>query len=461
MTSSTTPTAPRKLTRARKLLLAAAIVLVVVIGGAVAAYWYERPMLLTGTGYAAHNACALHEIAGRDDASDDLPPNPLVPVLRSEITDDGTAAKASILGVLAPQKAWANPGYGCTVADKPPTGLPSPTTVSAANNPYTSLPLTTSTDDAVTAALADGFGDDLAADDRADLGTRGVVVLQDGKLVAERYADGFSATTPQLGWSMTKSVTNLLVGRLVEQGKVGLDDDHLRPEWTDDRADITIRELMQMTSGLSWDETYDLGTPITQMLYGEPDMAGYVASQKLAHTPGSYLQYSSGSTTLLCSVVTQDDGGADAPRREVFAPLGLSSATLEVDGVGTPVCGSYMWATPRDWATVGELALQDGVWDGTKLLPTGWMAQSTQAVDTTVEEGSDGYASGWWSNTRADGSVIDDRLPADTYYADGHDGQYVIVVPSQKLVVARLGFTPTRDDDRVMTMTSELVDALG
>ncbi|GMA25471.1 hydrolase [Luteimicrobium album] len=448
------------MTRKRKFLLAGLVLVVVVGGGAVGAYWYERPMLLTGTGYAAHNACALHAIADRDDAKDDLPPNPLVPVLRTSITDDGTAAKASILGVLAPQKAWATPGYGCTVASRRPMGLPSPTVVPAANNPYAALPLTISTDAAVTKALADGFGDDLGADDKADLGTRGVVVLKDGKLVAERYADGFGITTPQLGWSMTKSVTNLMVGRLVQQGKVSLDDDHLRPEWTDGRADITIRELMQMTSGLSWDETYDLGTPITQMLYREPDMAGYVASRSLAQTPGSYLQYSSGSTTLLCSIVTKDDGGADALRREVFAPLGLSSAVLEVDGVGTPVCGSYMWATPRDWASVGELALQDGVWNGTRLLPAAWMAQSTKAVDTKVEPGSDGYASGWWSNTRADGSVIDSRLPTDTFYADGHDGQYVVVVPSQHLVVARLGFTPTRDDDRVMTMTSELVDAL-
>lgn len=160
---------------------------------------------------------------------------------------------------------------------------------------------------------------------------------------------------------MSKSVTNLLTGMLVRQGEVSLDDDRLRPEWDDERADISIDHLLRMTSGLAWDETYDLGTPITQMLYAEPDMGDYVASQPAAHEPGTYQQYSSGSTTLLCAILNEKTGtGADLPRRELFAPLGLSSAVLEPDAAGTPVCSSYMWATPRDWAAVGQLALQEG-----------------------------------------------------------------------------------------------------
>ncbi|WP_062298858.1 serine hydrolase domain-containing protein [Demequina maris] len=443
--------------RIRTILLAGAATVAV---GITAAYWYERPLLVTGTGYAAHNACALEAIAGRDDAADDLPPNPLVPVMRTEVASDGSGASAGVFGVLAGQDAWATVGYGCTLASERPTGLPEPTAVTADANPYAASPLVTSDDAAVADALAYGFGDDLGEEERAALGTRGVVVLKDGALVAERYADGFGPETPQLGWSMTKSVTNLLVGRLVEQGEVSLDDDHLVDAWTDERSAITIRQLMQMTSGLEWDETYDLGTPITRMLYLEPDMGAYVASQELAHSPGSYLQYSSGSTTLLCDVVTDGRGGADLPRRELFAPLGLGSAVLEADASGTPVCGSYMWATPREWASVGQFVLQDGVWDGERLLPEGWMAASTVAVDTEIEPGSDGYASGWWSNTRADGSVIDEELPADTYFASGHDGQKVVVVPSEGVVIARLGFTPEADDNRIVAMAGALVDAV-
>ncbi|WP_062529583.1 serine hydrolase domain-containing protein [Demequina rhizosphaerae] len=443
--------------RIRTIVLAAAATVAV---GVTAAYWYERPLLVTGTGYAAHNACALEAIAGRDDAAADLPPNPLVPVMRTSVASDGSAASAGILGALANQEAFATDGYGCTLAAEPPVGLPAPTVVTADANPYAALPLATSDDAAVTSALAHGFGDDLGAEERDALGTRGVVVLKDGALVAERYADGFGPETPQLGWSMTKSVTNLLVGRLVEQGEVSLDDDHLVPSWTDERSAITVRQLMQMTSGLDWDETYDLGTPITRMLYLEPDMGAYVASQELAHAPGAYLQYSSGSTTLLCDVVTEGRGGADLPRRELFAPLGLASAVLEPDASGTPVCGSYMWATPREWASIGQFVLQDGVWDGERLLPEGWMASSTLPVDTEVEPGSDGYASGWWANTRADGSVIDEELPADTYFASGHDGQKIVVVPSEGVVIARLGFTPAADDNRIVSMAAEVVAAL-
>ncbi|MGO4257427.1 serine hydrolase domain-containing protein [Marmoricola sp. RAF53] len=445
------------MSRARKILLVVlALVLVVLVGG----YWYERPLLLTGTGYAAHNACALHTIADRGSPEDDLPPNPLVPLLRTRLVDKDTAAQSTILGVLAKQKAWATPGFGCTLAGSRPDGFPAATPVTAAGNPYSTAPAPDAVAPAVSAALDKAFGQDLPAADRKDLGTRGVVVLQDGKLVAERYADGFSATTPQLGWSMTKSVTNLLVGRLVQQGEVHLDDDHLRPEWTDQRSLITIRQLMQMTSGLSWDETYALGTPITRMLYLEHDMGSYVASQKLSHAPGTYLQYSSGSTTLLCAIVTKGRGEADLPRREVFAPLGLASAVLEPDATGTPVCSSYLWATPRDWAAVGQFALQDGVWNGTRLLPANWMAESTKAVDVRIEKDADGYASGWWSNQRPDGTVVEKGLPGDAYFAEGHDGQWLIVVPSAKLVVARLGFTPEREDDRAVALAADLIAAL-
>ncbi len=415
------------------------LVLVAVVGG----YWYERPLLLTGTGYAAHNACAVEEIAGRTDPEDDLPPNPLVPVLRTKDTDDG-GTKGMLVGGLAAQRAYYTEGYGCTLADAAPE-LPAPTTVDPADNPF-AVAAGPAADPAIDTAIATAFGDDLSADDRADLGTRAVVVVKDGQLVAERYADGFGADTPQLGWSMTKSVTNLLVGRLVQEGVVSLDDAQLRPEWTDGRAEITIEQLMQMTSGLAWDETYALGTPITRMLYLEPDMGGYVASQPAAHDPGAYQQYSSGSTTLLCDILlSRTDAGADLLRQELFAPLGLSSFVVEPDAAGTPVCSSYGWATPRDWAALGQFALQDGEWGGDQLLPEGWMTSSTTAVDVETED--EGYAAGWWANRLPDGSLVHPQLPEDAYFAQGHDGQWIAVVPSADLVVVRMGFSPTIEDD--------------
>jgi CubicO group peptidase (beta-lactamase class C family) len=438
----------------RRTLLALAGVLVLLL---VAGYWWQRPLLLTGTGYAAHNGCALSAIARRGDPETDLPPNPLVPVLRSAA--DAGSTTSSVLGVLSAQTAWATDGFGCTLADARPA-LPRPTPVDPGANPYTAA-APADPSPGVREALDAAFGAELPAADRADLGTRAVVVLKDGRLVAERYGAGFGPGTPQLGWSMTKSVTDLLVGRLVQEGRVSLDDDHLRPEWSGDaRAGITVRQLLQMTSGLEWDETYALDTPITRMLYIEHDMGAYVASQRLAHDPGTYLQYSSGSTTLLCAVLAERTGlGANLPRDLLFAPLGLTSAVLEPDAAGTPVCSSYMWATPRDWAAVGQFALDDGVWNGRRLLPAGWVAESTKAVDVHGVESAP-YASGWWPNRAPDGSLVESGLPADAYFAEGHDGQWTVVVPSERLVLVRLGFTPTRADSRALSTAARMVELL-
>ncbi len=433
------------------------VVVVVLVLAGVAGYWYERPLLLTGTGYAAHNACALEHISGRSHPQDDLPPNPLVPYLRT--SSEGSATKATLLGVLAAQKAWYVPGHGCVLADERPD-LARATPVSARGNSYADARAPRPAAK-VRAALATAFGDDLSSAARTKLGTRAVVVLHDGKLVAERYASGFDKTTPQLGWSMSKSVTNLVVGRLVQQGEVSLDDAKLRKEWTDGRRAITVRNLLQMTAGLEWDETYDLGTPITRMLYLEPDMGSYVASQPLAHRPGTWQQYSSGSTTLLCSVLADRTGlGANLVRDTLFAPLGLGSAVIEPDAAGTPVCSSYLWATPRDWAAVGQFALDGGRWRGRRLLPRNWMSFSTKAVDVRTD--SPGYAAGWWSNRDKDGKRVHRELGKDAYFAEGHDGQWIVVVPSARLVVVRLGFSPEVEveDEGVPRLARQLIRAL-
>jgi len=439
------------LTRRRVLLGLLLLVVVAVAGG----YWYERPLLLTATGYAAHNACAVDHLAGRSDPEADLPANPLVPVLRTAEGDDATT-KGSILGVLAAQRAVFTEGFGCSLADARPE-LPAAVEIAGDANPFADAPVPLMSAE-VEAAVAEAFGDGLDPSAEAELGTRAVVAVRGGELVAERYADGFDAQTPQLGWSMSKSLTNLLVGRLVAEGRIALDDDHLRPEWTDQRSEITVDQLMRMTSGLEWDETYDLGTAITRMLYLEPDMADFVASQPLAHDPGTYQQYSSGSTTLLCDILLERTGSdANLPRSDVFAPLGMSSAVLEPDASGTPVCSSYLWATPRDWAALGQLALQDGEWAGEQLLPAGWMAQSTTALDVQTED--PGYGSGWWVNQLPGGTLAHPELPADAYFAQGHDGQWIVVVPSAELVVVRLGFSPEVDDEGVIALAAQVIAA--
>ncbi|QWC84350.1 beta-lactamase family protein [Nocardioidaceae bacterium] len=441
-------------------LIAVGLLVVVLVGG----YWYARPLLLTGTGYAAHNACALQFLADRDDPERDLPDNPLIPVLRTSV--DETGATASVLGVLAGQRATYTDGLGCTLGEEDELDLPAAAEV-VEGNPFRTATASVPSDE-VDVALGRAFGDDLSDAAAQELGTRAVLVLQGGELVAERYGDGYDESTPQLGWSLTKSLTNLLTGRLVLADQVREDSAGLSDSWTggDRRADITIRQLEQMTSGLRWDETYSLGTPITRMLYLEDDMADYVSRQGDEFAPGTHLEYSSGSTTFLCRALADATGrtgsaAATLMTEELFAPLGTASMLVEPDGAGTPVCSSYGWGVPRDWIAFGQLALDDGVWQGTRLLPEGWVESSTTAVELAdpAENEDPGYAAGWWANERPDGTLVHEELPVDTFFGLGHDGQWLVVVPSEELVVLRMGFSPTPGDEGVPRLTADLIEA--
>ena len=428
------------------------IVLLVVgaVGAAlVGAGTYARPLLETGTGYAAHNACAVALVAGRgeDAADDDLPPNPLVPLLRTSVDESAGSARSSVLGLFG-QTAWYAEGLGCVLAPERP-GLEAPAAVAGDAWPEVAL------DGRLDAAVDRAFA--------APLGTRGVVVLADGRLVAERYADGFDETTRQLGWSMGKSVTSAMVGRLVADGELALDEADLRPQWrADGRRDITVEDLLRMRSGLAWDETYGLGTPVTEMLYASGDMGAYAAAQPLEQPPGTVQEYSSGSTNVLCDVLQERTGlGTGLARELVLEPLGMSSAVLEPDADGGLVCSSYLWATPRDWARFGQWWLQEGEWEGRRLLDPAFVRWSTTPLELDGED--EGHAAHWWVNRRPDGTVRDPRMPADAFWAAGHDGQRVVVVPSAGVVVVRTGFDPARDGDElgVEELVAEVVEALG
>lgn len=433
------------------------LVLAVAFIAVLSAYLYIRPLLRTGTGYAAHNLCAVTEIAGRTDAQRDLPSNPLVPFL-AQYKSAGYSY-VNVLGLLAGQTAYYTEGLGCTISPRRPDFDP-PEQVGNARLLREDPQL----DPALDEALGRAFGDHLPDGEAEALGTRGIVVVRDGMIVGERYAEDFTASTPQLGWSMTKSVANLLVGRGVQQGVIAVDDAALVPEWVDQRGEITVDQLMRMTSGLEWNEDYDLGTPITNMLFDAGDMAGYVAQLPSAHAPGSFQQYSSGSTNLLCSVLNERlEAGPHMPREQLFAPLGLASAVLEPDASGTPVCSSYLWATPRDWARIGQFVLDDGVVAGERLLPEGWVEESTTVRPLDAEDPGEyadegaGYAASWWTNLRGDGTLAHESLPADAFWAQGHDGQRMYVVPSADVVVVRMGFTPVARDLELLQLVEAAV----
>jgi CubicO group peptidase (beta-lactamase class C family) len=431
-------------------LVVAGSLAAVVLGGVL----YARPLLETGTGYAAHNACAVALVAGRGEqaADADLPPNPLVPLLRTSVDEAEGRASSSVLGLFR-QTAWHTEGLGCTLADERPR-LTSPEPVPADSWPEIAL------DSRLDEAVDRAFADPPSGEPR---GTRGVVVLHEGWLVAERYADGFDADTRQLGWSMTKSVTSAMVGRLVTDGRLDVADADLLPQWRDDgRRDISVEHLLRMSSGLQWDETYGLGTPVTEMLYASRDMGSYAAGFGLQADPGTVQQYSSGSSNVLCDVLQERSGlGIDLAHELVLAPIGMASAVLEPDADGGLVCSSYLWATPRDWARFGQWWLQEGQWDGEQLLDPTYVRWATTPVALAGEDA--GHAAHWWVNQRPDGSLQAPLLPADAYWASGHDGQRLVVVPSAGVVLARLGFDPVLEGEAlgIDQLVADVVEVLG
>jgi CubicO group peptidase (beta-lactamase class C family) len=303
----------------------------------------------------------------------------------------------------------------------------------------------------------------------APVGTRAIVVVRRGELVAERYADGFGPETPLTGWSMGKSLTNALIGVRVGEGALALRAPAPVPAWADDpeRAGITLDALLRMSSGLAFDEDYgDYGSDAMQMLFGDAgrDMAAFAASRPLAHQPDTHWAYSSGTTNLLQRILvgTFEDPNAAYGwmRRRVLDRIGMTRTLIEPDLVGTPVGSSFAYGTARDWARLGLLFLNDGVWEGERILPRGWVAYSTTP---TPDAPRGRYGAQWWLNRGAADDPQDrdfPMLPRDTFLAAGFDGQNVVVVPSEELVVVRLGYTPGRKGWDIGAFVRSVIDAL-
>ncbi len=276
--------------------------------------------------------------------------------------------------------------------------------------------------------------------------TRALVVVQGGRIVAERYAPPFTAATPLMGWSMTKMALNALVGMRVLDGKLALADTALLPEWrgeADPRRAITLDQLLRMTSGLAFDETYeDHSSDVLQMLFVRGDKAGFAAAKPLAHPPGLDWSYASGTSSIVASILRQtlatERDYLRFPRERLFDPLGMSSAVLEPDAAGNFVASSFMYASARDWARLGLLYLRDGIWQGRRLLPEGWVAYSLTPTEAAPDAR---YGAHVWLKLPESPGLGEPPMPEDAYYMLGHDQQIVAIVPSRDLVIVRLGLT--------------------
>ncbi|GCL61804.1 serine hydrolase domain-containing protein [Pseudaquabacterium pictum] len=289
--------------------------------------------------------------------------------------------------------------------------------------------------------------------------TRAVLVLHNGRIAGERYAAGFGPDTPMLGFSLSKSVTNALVGILVQQGRLDPVRPGVLPAWqnpADPRHAITLEHLLRQTSGLDLWQNNSGFDPSAQIMYTVQDKAAVAAAAPLAAPPGHRWAYADTHYSLLSRAVRDAVGGDAAAVRgflqtALFGPLGMRHARMDIDSTGTGMGAAHVTASARDWARFGQLFLDDGVVAGQRLLPPGWVAWSTTPTSTPTR--TTGYGAGWWTN-RQSGNVPEwgvpwglPSAPADAFFGRGFMGQFVVVVPSRRLVVVRLASSHERGDD--------------
>jgi len=265
------------------------------------------------------------------------------------------------------------------------------------------------------------------------------VVLHQGTIVAERYDAGITAGTQLLSWSMGKSFVNALVGIMVKDGLVDIHAPMDIPEWQEDgRKAITLSDLMQMQSGLQWNEDYGNRSDVNLMLHRETDMGAFARNKPLEHEPGTFWYYSSGSTNIIMhylrGLFPSEQAFLSYMRKRLFAPLAIAHPHFEPDMSGTPVGSSYLYVTARDYARFGQMYLEDGCIGENRILPEGWVDYSV----TPASASEDGYGAFFWLNRNHKRPDV----PEDMYACQGHDGQQVYIIPSKELVVVILGYSP-------------------
>jgi CubicO group peptidase (beta-lactamase class C family) len=305
--------------------------------------------------------------------------------------------------------------------------------------------------------------------------TRAIVVLKDGRIVAERYADGISIDTPLLGFSATKSVISALAGILARRRALKLHEPVPVAAWQkpdDPRRAITLDHLLRHTAGLKLGSSLQASLmsvlePVNRMKFMEPDMAAYAASMPPESVPGAAWNYHDGNTVILAHLIRQAAGGSAAhmmsfARQELFEPLGMRNVTLEFDASGNAEASSQLLASARDWARFGQLYLNDGMAGGKRILPEGWVKYSV----TPTPNAWVGHGAGFWTNLGDSFGATyrtERGWPRDAFFAKGTVGQYVIIVPSERLVIVRLGRSPNwpPEADGVFELVRDVVAATG
>ena len=408
------------------------------------------------SGYGAKNLCSCIFVAGREEKA----------VLKEELSDpilkwgtfkvnmDDSSVTGSVYG-LAKRKAIFRQGLGCTLVNDTSEqqlraqhfNLASSPRVNTDTIPWPQGDLLNDSmpgginlsqlNSAVDIAFAE-------PDSSKKIGTRAIIILYDGKVIAEKYAAGFTRQTKMLGWSTSKSITAALIGILVKEKKLEVSKPAPVQKWknaNDDRSKITLEQILQQTTGLNFEENYAAPSEVIAMLFSRGDMAEYTAGLSLKDDPGTVFNYSSGNSNILQAIMKQTLGAAyhRFPYDSFFYKIGMYSALMEPDAAGTFIGSSYMYANARDFARFGLLYYNDGVWNGNRILPEGWVKSSStsSSADKRKHYGYQFWLNGFDKKDPAKRWYPD--VPADMFFADGYGGQEVYIIPSKKLVAVRLG----------------------
>ena len=453
-----------------------AVGLVLAVVAAAGANFRPDRAIRIATGVVAHTICVKTFVSGLDPQTvfAEISERTGIRLLRHglgfQIDRTARTIDVSTLGLFRSRAAFHD-GLGCIEqhGSKPPYILRSD--VEALGMPKTpavlpeiaGLAVVEPSDAALKAALDHAFEEPADPPLRR---TKAVVVVRDGRVIAERYAAGIGIDTPLLGYSMTKSVINALIGILTQQGLVTPSMPAPIPEWhgaDDPRREIEVEHLMRMTSGLDLDETNSGFDPASRMFL-QDDTAAYAVRAKMIAAPGARWHYSSPTTQIFARIVRDAVGGPEQTLafawRELFNPLGMRHVTLEFDGAGTLQGSTWMLASARDWAKFGLLYLNDGVVGGRRILHEDWVDFCAAATLDTD------YAAGFWTN-RSEHPDAKGRvrlgIPRDAFFASGDLGQRVVIIPSQHLVVVRLGDSvdPTGDIRGLGRLVKEVIAATG
>ncbi len=449
----------------KKILL---LLLLVLIGFGV---YYGSKILPILNGYNAKNLCSCTFVSERsiqhcveEDLSDFV-------IVTKEVDKQHKMVHTSVLGMFK-KTAVFREGLGCTLYSEnkeqelKPVGITAkPQNLSdSVNYPYGNNFKVYNNVSVIDYSLLQNALDYAFSEPNENMlqNTRAILVIYNDTVIAEQYAPGFNENTRFLGWSMTKSLLSAYIGVMIKNGELSLQEANLLEDWNDDRKNITVNHLLQMSSGLYFEEEYGKPSLATNMLFNSYSVVESPVSQKLIDDPGKTWYYSSGTSNVLSKIIhnKQQNNTFNNVYNRLIYKIGMNSMVIEPDAKGYWVGSSFSYATARDWAKFGLLYLHNGYWNQEQILLSDWVNYTkTPAINSD----SLMYGAHFWLNASKSENTPAVRwpeLPNDIFYASGYQGQNVVIIPSKKMVIVRLGLASESKAWSLRTFLNKLLPAV-